>query len=274
MSPFIEWSTAFVYGQAVEGYDMRLEDTSVIVTGGGSGIGAAIAEKCATEGALVIVSDIDTDAGRETVRTVESAGGRATFRKLDVRDSDAFEDLVKKVAREHGLDVVVNNAGVGQSPTPVENTGFEAFERILDVNVRGVWNGCTSAIPVLKEQESGSIINIASLAGMIGSPGQAAYSLSKGAVLNFTRAIAAEVGSHGIRANAVCPGVVDTQLVRNDFGGDRDWEVVRNRMADNYPLGRLGRPADVANCVAFLASDEAAFVTGHGLVVDGGYSCS
>lgn len=254
---------------------MRLEDDTVIVTGGGSGIGAAIAEKCAEEGAMVVVADIDTDAGEGTVRDVESSGGRGTFRELDVRDGDAFEDLVDRVSATFGLDVVVNNAGVGQSPTSVEETDPDTFEAILDVNLRGVWNGCIGAIPVLKAQQSGAIVNIASLAGMIGSPGQAAYSLSKGGVLNLTRAIAAEVGSHGIRANAVCPGVVDTQLVRDDFGGgDNDWEDVRSRMAEHYPLGRLGQPADVANCVAFLASDEAAFVTGHGLVVDGGYSCS
>lgn len=253
---------------------MRLENETAIVTGGGSGIGRAIATRCAEEGALTVVADVDTSAGTETVERIDAEGGTAEFRELDVRDRAAFDALVDDVAATHGLDVVVNNAGVGQPLTPVEETDPETFERIMAVNVEGVWNGCTAALPVLKAQASGAIVNVASLAGMIGSPRQAAYSLSKGGVLNFTRAVAAEVGGHGVRANAVCPGVVDTPLVRSDFGAGGDWERVSERIAEHNPLGRLGRPTDVANCVVFLASDEAAFVTGHGLVVDGGYSCA
>jgi NAD(P)-dependent dehydrogenase (short-subunit alcohol dehydrogenase family) len=138
----------------------------------------------------------------------------------------------------------------------------------------GVWNGCQAAIPVLKAQEHGSIVNTASLAGLIGSPGQAAYSMTKGAVVNLTRAIAAELGSHGVRANAVCPGIVETQLVKADFNDHGEWAEIRDRMTENYPLGRLGHPEDVANAVAFLASDEADWITGEALVVDGGYSCA
>ena len=144
---------------------------------------------------------------------------------------------------------------------------------MIDINTKGVWNGCRAAVPHLKDQGSGAIVNTASLAGLIGMPGGAAYSLSKGAVVNFTRAIAAELGSHGVRANAVCPGVVETPLVTDDRDPE-EWPDLRDRMAEAYPLGRLGRPEDVANAVRFLASEEAAWITGHALVVDGGYSCA
>ena len=253
---------------------MQFKDETVIVTGAGSGIGRAIAARCAADGALVIVTDVNVEGGEETVSQIKSDDGLATFRELNVCDREAFVNLIDETATKHGLDVLVNNAGIGQALTPVEETDMETFNRILDVNVRGVWNGCVAALPIMKERGAGVIVNIASVAGMIGSPRQAVYSLSKGGVLNFTRAVAAEVGRHGIRVNAVCPGVTETQLVRDDFGSIGDWDDIKDDIAENNPLGRLGRPKDVANCVAFLASDEAAFVTGHGLVVDGGYSCA
>ena len=251
---------------------MQLEGKTVFITGAGAGIGRASAERCGAEGARVVVTDVDSDGGEETVERIEDAGGEATFHELDVRDADTFERLVETTAEEVGLDVLVNNAGIGHPPAVVEETSSDTFERVLDINLRGVWNGCHAVLPHLKTQGSGAIVNVGSLASLLGLPKQAVYSLTKGAVLNFTRAIAAEAGPHGVRANAVCPGFVDTELGRQYFESQDDPETVRERMTAQYPLRRLGNPDEIAACIAFLASDDASYVTGHGLVADGGYS--
>ena len=261
-------------GRPSDPREMRFERETVVVTGGAGGIGRAICRRCADDGAHVVVADLDADGGRETAERIEDAGGSAESRELDVTDADAFAETVEAIAADRDLAAVVNNAGIGQTPTPMEETDAETLNRIVAVNMTGVWNGCQAAIPALKAQEGGSIVNTASLAGLIGSPGQAAYSMTKGAVVNLTRAVAAELGSHGARANAVCPGIVETQLVKTDFEDHGEWDDVKAAMADEYPLGRLGQPADVANAVAFLASDEADWITGQTLVVDGGYSCA
>jgi NAD(P)-dependent dehydrogenase (short-subunit alcohol dehydrogenase family) len=253
---------------------VRFEHQTVLVTGGAGGIGRAICRRCADDGAHVVVADLDEDGGRETADRIEDAGGSAAFHELDVADGDGFAETVESIAADDDLAAVVNNAGVGQTPTPMEETGADTRDRIVAVNMTGVWNGCQAAIPALKAQECGSIVNTASLAGLIGSPGQAAYSMTKGAVVNLTRAVAAEVGEHGVRANAVCPGIVETQLVKTDFENHGEWADVRAAMAEEYPLGRLGQPEEVANAVAFLASDEADWITGETLVVDGGYNCA
>lgn len=252
---------------------MRLEGETVFITGGGSGIGQSTAVRCAEEGATVIVADIDGESAEETKRQIEAAGGEARAHELDVRDADEVEEALQETATEHGLDVVVNNAGVSHPRQDFEEIDTETRDHVLDVNVHGVWNGCHAAVPIMKGQKSGAIVNVASVAGLIGMPKQAAYTLSKGAVVNFTRVLAAEVGPHGVRANAVCPGITETPLVTNDLDDD-EWADLRDRMAEGYPLRRLGRPEDVANGIAFLASDEAAWITGHALVVDGGFTCA
>jgi NAD(P)-dependent dehydrogenase (short-subunit alcohol dehydrogenase family) len=254
---------------------MRLEDQTVFVTGAGSGLGRQISYRAAEEGATVIVTDVDREGGEETAELVSETPGDAVFHELDVTDGAAFHSLVDSVVEEHGLDGIVNNAGVAHRAADTEDLDDDTLETVLDVNVRGVWNGCHAALPHLKAQGSGSIVNVASLAGLIGMPKQSIYSLTKGAVLNFTRAVAAEAGRHGVRANAVCPGVVDTPLAEQAFDayGD-DPEAVKERMARQYPLGRLGEPDDVARPAVFLLGDEASWITGHGLVIDGGYSIS
>ena len=252
---------------------MRFDGETVFITGGGSGIGRETAMRCAEEGADVVVADVDREAVEETTDAIGEAGGKASSHELDVRDADALAEAIDATAEEGGIDVLVNNAGISHPRSDMEDVDIEVRDRVIDINTKGVWNGCRAAIPHLKDQGSGAIVNTASLAGLIGMPGGAAYSLSKGAVVNFTRAIAAELGSHGVRANAVCPGVVETPLVTDDRDPE-EWPDLRDRMAEAYPLGRLGRPEDVANAVRFLASEEAAWITGHALVVDGGYSCA
>ena len=252
---------------------MRFDGETVFVTGGGSGIGRETAMRCAEEGADVVVADVNREAVEETTDAIGEAGGKASSYELDVRDAEALAEAIDATAEKGGIDVLVNNAGISHPRSDMEDVDIEVRDRVIDINTKGVWNGCRAAIPHLKDQGSGAIVNTASLAGLIGMPGGAAYSLSKGAVVNFTRAIAAELGSHGVRANAVCPGVVETPLVTDDRDPE-EWPDLRDRMAEAYPLGRLGRPEDVANAVRFLASEEAAWITGHALVVDGGYSCA
>lgn len=248
---------------------MRLEDKTAFVTGGGSGLGRAAAERFAAEGATVVAADVDYEGAVETAEGIEGA----VAHELDVRDADAFRDAIDATVEDYGLDVLLNNAGVSHEPTEMENLAGDELDRLIDVNVRGVWNGCAAALPHMKERGSGAIVNTASLAGVIGSPKLAGYSLTKGAVVNLTRAVAAEVGPAGVRVNAVCPGVTETPMPKRDRT-DEEWEELASRMAEHYPLRRLGQPEDVANAMLYLASDEADWVTGQALVVDGGFSCA
>ncbi|HKJ59817.1 MAG TPA: SDR family oxidoreductase [Halobacteriales archaeon] len=252
---------------------MRLEGKTAFVTGGGSGLGRAAAERFAQEGATVVAADVDVEGAEETVERVEAAGSSGEAIELDVTDAAAFHAAVDATADEHGLDVILNNAGISHERSDVEDIDEATRDRVIDVNVKGVWNGTHAAVPHFKEQGSGAIVNTASLAGVIGSPGASAYSLSKGAVVNFTRAVAAEVGPDGVRANAVCPAITETPMVLSGRDPD-EWEEIKERMLRQYPLRRLGRPEDVANAMLFLASEESSWVTGHALVVDGGFSCA
>jgi NAD(P)-dependent dehydrogenase (short-subunit alcohol dehydrogenase family) len=253
---------------------MDLDGRTVFVTGAAAGIGRAIAQRCSEAGARVIITDVDSDGGAETVARIESAGGEADFRELDVRDAEAFAVAIERTTSEHGPDVLVNNAGIGHQPASLEDTDLAVRDRVMEINALGMWNGCRAVLPGMKARGSGAIVNVSSLAGLIGLPTQAAYSLSKGAVVTLTKAIAAEAGPHGVRANAVCPGFVDTDLGRAFFESREDPRTARERMEAQYPLKRLGEPEEVADCVRFLASDAASYVTGHALTVDGGYSSS
>ncbi len=253
---------------------MRFEGKTVFITGAGTGIGEATARRAAEEGAHVVVTDIDTDGAEATADAIREAGGEAVTHELDVTDADRFHDLVQATSEEYGLDVLVNNAGTGHPPAYTEDIDAETRDFVMNVNVNGVWNGCHAALPHMKEQGSGAIVNVASLAALYGLPKQAVYSLTKGAVLNFTRAVAAEAGRKGVRANAVCPGFVDTDLGRQFWESQDDPEAAKQAMLRRYPLGRLGEPEEIADAICFLASEEASWITGHGLVIDGGFSTS
>jgi NAD(P)-dependent dehydrogenase (short-subunit alcohol dehydrogenase family) len=257
---------------------LRLDGMTVFVTGSGSGLGKEITTRAASEGAFVVATDVDEDGGQEAAAAAENVAegaGGATFHPLDVTNAEAFHDLVDTIAEERGLDGIVNNAGIGHPPNLTEDVPMSTLDYILDVNVRGVWNGCQAALPHLKNNDDGgSVVNVASLAGFLGMPQQSAYSLTKGAVLNYTRVVAAEAGRDGVRANAVCPGIVDTPLGSQVFSSvdPEDPEAGKEKLAKQYPMGRLGEPDDVAAPTCFLLSDEASWVSGHGLVIDGGFS--
>ena len=253
---------------------MRFDNDTVFITGAGSGIGRATALAVAEEGGFVVATDVNNDGGQATVDAVEEAGGEAVFHELDVTDADEFDAVVETAVDEYGLDVLVNNAGVGHPPAYAEDVTDTMFDYVVDVNLKGVWHGCQAALPHLKEQESGAIVNVGSLASFLGLPKQSVYSLTKGAVLNLTRAVAAEAGPKGVRVNAVCPGFIETPLGNQYFESRSDPEKAKEQTEEQYPLKRLGEPEEVADAIAFLASDEASFVTGHGLVVDGGFSTS
>jgi len=245
-----------------------IDGKTAFVTGGASGIGRATARRLAEEGADVVVADVDVAGGEETVRQVETAAdadGQATFRELDVREYDAVKEALAAVADGHGgLDVVFNNAGVGEDHSFLETTP-EHRDELVDVNLKGVWNGCHAAVPILDETGGGAIVNTASMAGWRPAP-ITTYALTKAAVLHFTRSVAGELAGYGVRINAVCPGLVDTAMTRTWYS-EEEREFMRRRTA----LDRWADPEEVAACVAFLASEDASYVTGRDIKVDAGF---
>ncbi|MDZ7702792.1 MAG: SDR family NAD(P)-dependent oxidoreductase [Halobacteriales archaeon] len=252
---------------------MDLASSTAIVTGGAGGIGRATARRLAEAGASVAVTDVDEAGGRSTVEAIRDDGGEAMFRRLDVTDHGAFESAFDAVADEFDpVDVLVNNAGVGHPPGWLQETALDDRDDVFRVNIDGVWNGCHVGVSRMAARGAGAIVNVSSLAGLVGAPGLATYSMSKGAVMNFTRSVAAEAGPVGVRVNAVCPGFVETPMVEEYFGSFEDPEAARAETVAQYPLRRLGRPEEVADAIVFLASDAASFVTGHGLTIDGGFS--
>jgi NAD(P)-dependent dehydrogenase (short-subunit alcohol dehydrogenase family) len=245
----------------------RLRDKRVIVTGAGSGIGRAIALRLAAEGANVLVSDVDEVAAKAVVREI---GGEALVGKADVTNSEEVEALVGAAVDEwDGLDVMVNNAGVGVAGT-VTNTSEEDYERVLDVCLRGTFLGMKHAIPAISGSGGGSVVNLSSVAALVGIPDRAVYSAAKGAILAITRAAAIDHVEEGVRVNCIAPGTVDTPWIGRITAGYEDSEKARQNMQARQPHGRFVTPEEIAAMAAYLASDESASVIGACMIVDGG----
>lgn len=249
---------------------MRLADKVTIITGAGGGMGRVASRMFAAQGAKVIVAEYDEAAGMETVDLVRAEGGEATFVKVDVaNEADARAMVGHAIAAYGRLDVLYNNAGVmPEADHSVVDTDVETWDKVMAVNVRGVFLGCKYAVPAMEAAGGGSIINIASFVALLGcSVPQDAYTASKGAVLSLTRSLAVQFGPRGIRTNAICPGPVETPLLMDWLV--KDEEAKRIRLARN-PTGRFGKPEEIVHMAVYLASDESRWTNGASLVVDGG----
>ena len=243
---------------------MRLIDKVAIITGGGSGIGRATALRFAEEGAKVIVWDINLDEAEKTVEEIKGAGGTGKAYKVDVTDRKQIENTVNSILEEfHKIDILINNAGITMDATLMKMTE-EQWDRVIDINLKGTFNCGQIIAKHMAQRESGVILNAASVVGLYGNFGQTNYAASKWGVIGMTKTWAKELGKKNIRVNAVAPGFISTPMV------EKMPENVLNMMKEKALLRRLGTPEEVANAYLFLASDEASFITGAVLSVDGG----
>ncbi|HSL09812.1 MAG TPA: glucose 1-dehydrogenase [Actinomycetota bacterium] len=252
---------------------MRLHGKVAVITGGGSGMGRVASELFAREGARVVVADVADDAGRATADAITANGGDALYVHADVADDEQAHEMIDAAVDAFGsLDVLYNNAGV----MPAADGSIDAmddatWDLVLSINVKGVAHGCKYGVPAMIASGGGSIINVASFVAWMGAAtSQTAYTASKGAVLAMTREIAVEYARKGIRCNALCPGPIDTPLLAELLAEPAQ----RQRRFVHIPLGRLGRPEELANAALFLASDDSSFMTGASLIVDGGITAA
>ena len=241
-----------------------------LVSGAGSGIGRATAKRFAADGAQVVAVDIDVDGGQETVSDIEAAGGEATFVEADVTDEGDIEEMVSVAVDGYGgLDCAFNNAGIEGTEAPASEQPMSNWEQVIDTNLKGVFLSMREEIPVLMENGGGAIVNTASIAGLRGFRNLSPYVASKHGVVGLTRTAALEFGGDGVRVNAVCPGVIETPMVARSR--EENPEAIEATVAAT-PADRLGQPEEIAAATTWLCSDEASFVTGESLVVDGGFT--
>lgn len=248
----------------------RLTGKVTLVTGGGSGIGRASALAFAREGAKVAIADVAVEGGNQTVDLIERANGEAIFIETDVSKATEVRGLIKKVVAAFGsLDCALNNAGIEGKPSSTSACSEDNWDSVIDINLKGVWLCMKYEIPYMREQSGGSIVNMASVAGLKGGlPRLSTYTASKHGVVGLTKAAAVEYARSGIRINAVCPGFIQTPMVESD----RDSSEFSNWVQTVVPAGRLGMAEEIAEAVIWLSSEAASFVTGHALVVDGGFT--
>jgi NAD(P)-dependent dehydrogenase (short-subunit alcohol dehydrogenase family) len=247
---------------------MRLEGKVALITGGSRGQGAAEAALFASEGATVVIADILEDRGKQVEAQINEAGGRALFVTLDVSSEVDWERAVREAVEAFGkVDILVNNAAL-YSRVPIMETTLDDWKRILEVNATGVFLGTKATIPAMQQAGGGSIINISSTAGMVGSGRGSAYGTSKGGIKVFTKYTAVQHADDNIRANSIHPGPIDTEMIADNIGTPEG----RARSESRIPMGRIGTVDDVAFGALFLASDESSYMTGAELVIDGGFT--
>lgn len=246
----------------------KLTGKIALVTGGGGGIGRATALAYAREGAKVAVADINGDAARAVAAEIVALGGDAIGIAADVAKGDQVAAMVQQTVARYGrLDIAFNNAGIEIENKPLAQATEEIFDRLMSVNVKGIWLCMKHEIEQMLAQGGGVIVNTASVAGLVGAPLQPLYAASKHAVVGMTKTAAAEYGRKGIRINSVCPGIIRTEMMERAIAREPKRE---QHVAKAHPIGRLGEAEDIAGAVVFLSSDDAAFVLGHQLAVDGG----
>ncbi len=250
---------------------MRLQGRVAVITGVGSGIGAATAIAMAREGARIVIADINEAAAKAVVEQIEKAGGQAVAVRADVAKAADNRMIVEKALATWGkLDIFLANAGVPQFPAPIEDEDEAVFDRIFAVNVKGVWLGAKAALAVMKKQKRGVFLVTASTAAIRPRPGGQTYAASKGAVVTLTKSLALECAPHGVRVVAIAPVATETPMLPTFMGKKEIDAEGMARYVATVPLGRLNQPEDLANAAVFLASDEAAMITGSVLEVDGG----
>jgi NAD(P)-dependent dehydrogenase (short-subunit alcohol dehydrogenase family) len=248
----------------------RLERKACIVTGAGSGIGKAVAERLAEEGGNVICVDLNRDAAEATVQTIRAIGGNAEAVQADVSDDKQVQAFVDKCVQLYGsIDVLVNNAGVN-IPGVFHEVSNEVIDKTLNVNVKGPMYGCRAAIPYMLKQGGGSVVNVSSVNGLVSEPFLAVYSASKGAVVMLTKGVALDYAKQNIRCNAICPGWIDTPINYAHAEMLGGLQKVYDSIGSFQPIGRPGTPREIAHLALFLASDEASFITGSIISADGG----
>ncbi len=251
----------------------RLDGKVAIVTGAGSGIGKVTAQLFASEGARVVVADVRSDLAASVAETISGDDGTATAVTVDVTDEGQVASMVDHAVDTHGgLHVLVNNAGIFPGDDGgVLDTPPSTWQLVMEVNLKGVWLGCRAAVPAMLASGGGSIVNVASFVALVGAAtAQVAYTASKGGVLSFTRELAVEYARQGIRANSLCPGPIETPLLAELLADP----ARRQRRLTHIPIGRFGQPDEIAKAALFLASDDASFVTGSSMVVDGGITAA
>lgn len=247
-----------------------MEGQVVLVTGGGSGIGRAIGMAFATQGASVVVADVAVENGNETVRLIEDKGGEAVFVRCDVSKTGDVQRMVQTAIKTLGhLDYAVNNAGIPGVHKSIIDYPEDMWNRVLDINLTGVWLCMKYEIPQMLKQEGGAIVNIASIAGFAAHTGASPYIASKHGVIGLTKAAALEYAKEGIRINAICPGITDTPLIGN-ARAEVPAEVKKGFSGETIPMGRIALPEEIAGAAIWLCSNAASFITGHALVIDGG----